>query len=90
MIRLARVAIAAVVAGVRWLERWPLPRSLGCLTGPPPADLEAAWATRRVVGVCGTCGGEVVYSPRARRASCAAGCSVIPRAFLELGARRGP
>lgn len=59
---------------------WPLPKPFGRLTRSAPVN---AWETRRVVGTCGTCGGEVVYSHRARLASCAVGCSVIPAAMIR-------
>jgi hypothetical protein len=40
----------------------------------------------RPVGTCSDCGGTVFYSPVARLACCADGCTVITRAELEGGA----
>lgn len=39
----------------------------------------------RPVGTCSDCGGTVSYSPVARVACCARGCTVITRAELEGG-----
>lgn len=58
---------------------WPLPKPFGNLTRPAPRE---SWAGRRVVGTCGTCGGELVLAPGGD-AACAIGCSRVPRDFLE-------
>lgn len=69
--------------GVGTLVRcWPLRGPLGNLTA---AD---DYATAVDVGDCADCGGVVLYSRRARYASCACGSTVVPFRHLSPHHRR--
>ncbi len=76
-----------MIGGVlRLLRLWPLTEPLRNFTGPPP---EQDYREAVNVGECGACLGTVLYSSRARVASCPCGATVLLRRQLdrELGPR---